>query len=122
MSFNFQYPHPLTALLPRVHYKGWRFEVRSTDPNIGLGGMAMLYVYANVQDSITGQPMQVSHEFIIPAVSMTETEWRRWLFDRIVLVETHEAMEFFWVDADRPFFPEHGFQASPYRIVDGHVG
>jgi len=34
----------------------------------------------------------------------------------LVLVETHEAMEFFKVDKHRPFAPNHGPGRNPYSI------
>lgn len=119
VKFNFQHPHPLMLLLPRVYYKGWGFEVCHTDPSIGLRGMAFLIVRARVQDAVTGNlNFEVMHEFVVPAVFMDDVGWGRWLIERIVLVEQHEACEFFWVDGQRPFFPEHGEKANPYRIVD----
>lgn len=114
-----QYPHPLDLLLPRVSYKGWKFETRQTDLNLGLNGMSMLVIEARTVDSITGNPdFLVMHEFVIPRVPLSDAEWRRWLLERILLVEQHEACEFFWVDRERPFFPEHGAGANPYQLVD----
>ncbi len=75
------------------------------------------------------RPFVVSHTFIMPpeAAMFSEKDSRRWLLDRIVNVETHEACEFFALESKthprsyfKPFFPHTGnFQTErPYAIVD----
>lgn len=46
----------------------------------------------------------------------------RWAFDQLLLVERHEAGEFFTVDGARPFFPHHQLEGSPYVLVDRRTG
>ncbi len=52
----------------------------------------------------------------MPPAAYDERSWRRWLFDQIGLVETHERCEFFEVDGDKPYAPSHGFGQDPYII------
>ena len=53
---------------------------------------------------------------IVPAAAYDERSWRRWIFEQILLVERHEAMEFFQVGDDKPFAPSHGFGQDPYLV------
>lgn len=75
------------------------------------------------------RPFVVVHTFIMPpeAVMFDEASCRRWLLDRIVDVETHEACEFFALESKtdkgafyKPFFPHTGdWQTEqPYRIIN----
>jgi len=63
-----------------------------------------------------GQTYRVRHSFIVPAASYNAQSWTRWLFDRFVDIETHEAAEFFVVDGRRPFAPNHGPGHDPYML------
>jgi hypothetical protein len=63
-----------------------------------------------------GQRYAVHHYFIVPAATYDAASWQRWLFEQYVLVETHEAMEFFTVDGARPYAPNHGPGRSPYVV------
>ena len=54
--------------------------------------------------------------FPVPAATYDERSWRRWLFDRLLDVETHEAMEHFQIGAERPYSPSHGPGNDPYMI------
>lgn len=51
-----------------------------------------------------------------PPATYDQRSWRRWLFDRILDVEKHEAMEFFQVAGRRPYAPSHGPGNDPYMI------
>jgi hypothetical protein len=56
----------------------------------------------------------LDHQFTAPGAS---GDWERWLLDRILDVERHEAMEFFSVGGRKVFYPGHGPQARLYDIV-----
>jgi hypothetical protein len=45
-----------------------------------------------------------------------ERSWKRWLLDQIILVEQHEACEFFRVDSEVVFPPNHGPGRDSYSI------
>ncbi len=66
------------------------------------------------QSSVT--VYRVHHYFPVPPAAYDERSWRRWLFDQIVLVERHEAAEFFKIDDERPYAPSHGPGNDPYLI------
>jgi hypothetical protein len=54
------------------------------------------------------------HLFEVPA----EGDLVRWAFERLVDCERHEVGEFFTVNGQRPFFPHHQDEGSPYVLVD----
>jgi hypothetical protein len=62
--------------------------------------------------------IRVNHYLIVPAASYDERSWRRWLLDQVLLVESHEACEFFQIDGQRPFAPNHGPGRDPYTILE----
>lgn len=49
---------------------------------------------------------------------LDERGFCRWVFDRLLEVERHEAAEFFQVDGMRPFWPNHQDEGSPYAHVE----
>lgn len=70
-----------------------------------------------------GETYGVHHYRIVPPATYNRQSWRRWLLDQCLAVEQHEACEFFAVEQDdgtleRPFAPNHGPGADPYRIVE----
>ena len=95
-------------LIATLRYKpGWTFRIGGP-----LNGY--LCVFATTPDS--NQPTRercTQHMFALPAVVT-----HRWLFDCLLLCELHEAGEFFRIEADRPFFPHHQDEGSPYELVD----
>ena len=61
----------------------------------------------------------------VPPAAFDTRSWQRWLFDQLLLVEQHEAMEFFAIHdspggehAVRPFAPSHGPGNSPYTVLE----
>lgn len=77
----------------------------------------MLVICARVEDS--GQPghmITLEHWFAVPPDTLA-IGWDRWLLDRCLDVDRHEAMELFEVDGRRPFYPEHGDTARLYQII-----
>ena len=60
----------------------------------------------------------VNHLFIVPAATYDYVSWRRWVFDRIMDVQTHEMMEGFEVNGEHPYAPNHGPGRSPYTIFE----
>lgn len=43
--------------------------------------------------------------------------WARWVFARLLEAERHEAGEFFAIDGERPFYPNHS-EGDPYEAVE----
>jgi len=110
-------PQPSTSradLVAAISYKpGWRFR---------LGGPLnrFLCVHAITPDS--GDPTRersTQHMFEIPDVE--GPEFYRWVFDRLLEAERHEAAEFFRVDGQAPYFPNHQDEGSPYAHVEREI-
>lgn len=53
------------------------------------------------------------HPFPVEPYPMDERALWRWIFEKILLVEKHEAMEGFKIDDVAVFFPDH---SDPYRV------
>lgn len=65
----------------------------------------------------TPSPFQVAHTFTIPPHTFTDqNELERYVLDRILDVELHEAMEAFKVLGYAPFFPDHDNVNALYAI------
>ena len=74
--------------------------------------------------------IRVAHLMPVPPAAYDERSWQRWLFDQILLVERHEAMEWFvlaipdapagtwaWRDREvRPYAPTHAPGSDPYLV------
>lgn len=133
------YPTPLAEIVDGLHYRdGWHFSLvdNERDPASTHGSAAgglTLRVLIRCVDSYSDKAIRcegcgqrradfhVYHFFIVPAATYNRAAWTRWLFDCIVKVETHEAMEFFVVGdptkgSDRPFAPTHGPGCDPYVV------
>ena len=65
-----------------------------------------------------GCSIRINHCFMIPPASYNARSWRRWLFARVIDVQTHEAGEHFMIGAQRPFAPLHGPGNDPYFVYD----
>lgn len=61
-------------------------------------------------------PRPVYFYFPVPAATFNRASWQRWLFDRLMDVERHEAMEHFQVGDERPFSPTHAPGWDPYIV------
>lgn len=113
-------PDPVTlrSLVERLTYKvGWTFNlVDNLDRGQESKGMTLVIALDTTNSYDPKQHFVVNHYMIVPAASFDERSWKRWLFDQILLVEQHEASEFFKIDNSRPFAPNHGPGNDPYAI------
>lgn len=102
----------LTNLAGRLGYKpGWSFKVA------GPGGR-WLCVFAATTDSLHPDRHRVTqHMWEIPD-GLDERGMARWVFDRLLDAERHEAAEFFRWDGHMPFWPNHQDEGSPYDHVE----
>lgn len=102
----------LAGLVATLRYKpGWAFRV---------GGPrdAFLCVFASTPDSLNPDRRRTTqHMFELPDVNSV-AEFSRWLFDRLLECERHEVGEFLTVAGERPFYPHHADEGSPYVVVD----
>lgn len=89
---------------------GWKFRI---------GGPFNRYlcVFAVTPNSWPPHaPRCTQHQFEIPA-GLSDAEWPRWVLDRLLEIEQHEACEFFQIARRRPFYPNHQDEGSPYELV-----
>ncbi len=63
-----------------------------------------------------GQHYRVHHYMPVPPAAFDERSWRRWLLEQILLVERHEACEFFQIGGEHCYGPSHGPGNDPYLI------
>lgn len=117
-----QAPEPviLKSLLERFTYRpGWRAFLRNLDRGQGSEGTTLV-IHATVPDTYHpgAADITIAHYFPVPPAAYDETSWRRWLLDCILLVEQHEACEFFAIDGERVFAPHHGPGENPYTIYE----
>jgi hypothetical protein len=122
------YPVELAALVSQISYReheGWVLDLvedcprdKDSDGNV-IGQGLTLSVLTKGYDSYhpeRGPGYRVYHYFIVPAATYNRQAWQRWLFEQLLKVETHECMEHFVIDGERPFAPLHGPGADPYVV------
>lgn len=63
-------------------------------------------------------PYHVHHYMPVPPAAYNRQSWQRWLFEQIVVVERHEACEFFTIDKVKPYAPNHGPGWDPYIVTE----
>jgi len=130
------YPTVLAELVKKLHYReGWHFSLEDIerDPasthGSSAGGLTLIgitgdydgpgHTYRGAMDAYhPNRPRPVYFYFPVPAATYNEQSWRRWLFERILDVERHEAMEHFQIGDERPYSPNHGPGNDPYYITE----
>jgi hypothetical protein len=119
MTQTAPYPDLLVSLVERLTYRpGWRFGLGDIVRGQGSEGLTLI-VTGTYPDTYNPDTMiRVNHYFPVPPAAYDERSWRRWLFDRILEVERHEAAEFFQIDGERPYAPHHGPGNDPYIIFE----
>lgn len=112
------YPEILAGLVDQIRYRaGWRFALADLDRGQGSAGLTLIITTLGTNSyHVDETDYRVNHYMIVPAAAYDERSWRRWIFEQILLVERHEAMEFFQVGDDKPFAPGHGFGQDPYLV------
>lgn len=129
------YPTELADLVATLAYKpGWTFTLEDIDRDQGSEGLTLDIVTLGF-DSYhpeRGQHYRVHHYMPVPPASFDRRSWRRWLLDQLLLVERHEACEFFRFElhgdftlrdgtttdtyVERPYAPSHGPGNDPYLV------
>lgn len=113
------WPAELADVVAGLSYRpGWTISLRMIDRGQGSKGLtldvvSLGYDTYNVGD---GENYRVHHYFIVPAASYGRQSWERWVLDRLIEIETHEACEFMVVDGKRPFAPIHAPGFDPYAV------
>lgn len=123
MTQSAPYPDALAGLLGVLRYKsGWAFSLQDLDRGQGSAGLTLVISISGPDTYHPERQVRVNHYMLVPPAAYDERSWRRWLFDQILLVERHEAMEWFQLatprafEYDRPFAPSHGPGNDPYMI------
>lgn len=120
-------PAELADLVSRARYKrGFTFRLDDVDRGQGSSGLTLIINRSGPDAYNPDAHVSVDHYFIVPAAAYNRRSWQRWLFARILLVEQHEAAEFFRLADDprlvdggsRPYAPLHGFGEDPYLITE----
>lgn len=107
----------LAKLVGQIAYKaGWTFELAELSRGQGCEGLTLM-ISATVPNSIEPGEVQFCHLMPVPPAAYDEETWVRWILDQILLVEQHEALEWFQIAGTRPFFPEHAPGRNPYTIA-----
>lgn len=115
------YPTILQDLVEHLVYRpGWTITLRMLDRGQGSEGLT-LTIQTLGYDTYhldRGESYRINHYMPVPPAAYNEVSWRRWLFDQILAVESHEACEFFQIDGKRPYAPHHGPGNDPYIVFD----
>jgi hypothetical protein len=111
-------PVALIVLVDLIDYKDFRFVLEDIDRGQGCSGLT-LSIYTNNRDAYHPEKIRpIVHYFPVPAAAYGIQSWTHWIFDRIMDVERHEAMEHFLIDDERPYAPDHGPGHDPYLQVE----
>jgi hypothetical protein len=115
------YPNELDDLVRRCHFRpGWTFDLRHIDRGQSSVGLTLIITTKgyNSYHPEQGENYRVHHYMIVPAASYNRRSWRRWLLTQCMTVDDHEAMEFFAIDDEHPYAPNHGPGNDPYIIAE----
>jgi len=119
------YPDTLQDLVDSLVYRpGWKFRLARLDRGQGSIGLTLVITTLgyDAYHVDRGETYQVNHYMLVPPAAYNQPSWRMWLFEQILLVEKHEAMEFFAFLSEkkitRPYAPNHGFGWDPYLVTE----
>jgi hypothetical protein len=119
MTQNATFPDELQQIVETMSYRpGWAFVLSDLDRGQGSEGLTF-QVCSKGYDTHhvdRGENYCVWHYFPVPPAAYNASSWRRWVLDRLIEVETHEACEFFRVAGKQPFAPNHGPGWDPYGV------
>lgn len=118
------YPLPLAELVAHLRLDpGWTVRLledaeRDTgSPEQGHGmTLSITTVSFDTYHPERGREYRVRHDFAVPPATYNRQSWQRWLLERYFDVLRHEGMEFFQVDGERPYAPNHGPGNDPYQV------
>lgn len=104
----------LGDIVEEVEYRpGWDTNLVEDDGVLKLEITSLGY---DTHHPERGENYRVIHSFMVPPATYNAQSWTRWLLDRFIDVETHEACEFFRVGGKQPFPPNHGPGWDPYGV------
>lgn len=127
------YPVDLAVLVEALVYKpGWEFRLDGVDRGQGSEGLTLCILIETPDSYNVDRLRMVMHYMPVPPASFDQRSWQRWLLEQILLVERHEACEFFTLVTkgdfvlrdgshateirNKPYAPSHGPGNDPYII------
>lgn len=111
------YPVDLEELVTSASYRpGWTFWLGNLSRGQECIGLTLVITARTVDSLNPKNPIAVQHLFPVPAAAYNRASWQRWLLDRVLDVEQHEACEFFRIDGERVFAPHHSEGEDPYTV------
>jgi hypothetical protein len=111
------FPVVLADLVKALAYKAhWEFTLEELDRGQGSNGLTLSILIQTPDAYHPEIPRCVVHYFPVPPAAYDVRSWQHWLLEQVLLVERHEACEFFQLDGVRPYAPSHGFAQDPYLI------
>jgi hypothetical protein len=112
-------PLPLRELVDGLTYKnGWHVTVEDVDRGQGSSGLTLCILTTTPDSYHPEHRRRVMHYMPVPPAAFDRRSWRRWLFEQLLLVERHEACEFFQIHGVRPYAPHHGPGNDPYIVFE----
>lgn len=114
------YPDALREIVDTATYRpGWLLSlVDDFDRGQGSRGLTFIVITKTVNSYKPDEPIRVQHLFPVPPAAYDRDSWQRWVLSQLLLVEQHEACEFFTVAGVKPYAPNHGPGRDPYVIHD----
>lgn len=111
------FPDELADIVEKLTYRrGYAFELEHLDRGQGSEGLTFKVLSDQFDTYDPDRRLRVWHFFPVPSAAYNRQSWLRWVLDRLVEIETHEACEFMVVDGQRPFAPNHGPGWDPYTV------
>lgn len=115
------FPDDLAEMVVGLHYRpGWTFVLDHMDRGQGSIGLTLDVITKgyNSYDPDRGETYSVHHLMPVPPASYNRVSWRRWLLEICIIVDRHEACEFFEIDGVKPYAPNHGPGFDPYIVFE----
>lgn len=116
------FPDELAELVTALAFRpGWVFELAHMDRGQGSIGLTLdiqVTGYNGYHPERGPTYGPVHHLMPVPPAAFNRQSWQRWLLDQCLIVDRHEACEFFVVDGEHPYPPQHGPGNDPYIIFD----
>ncbi len=111
------YPQVLAGLVEELRYwPGWTLTLEDIDRGQGSKGLTLCILVDTLDAYDHTSRQQTMHYFPVPPAAYDRRSWRRWLFNRIGDVDTHERMEAFTTGTSKPYAPSHGPGNDPYMV------
>src|SRR5258708_1853484 len=115
------WPTELEDLVDKMLYRpGWTFSLEDIDRGQGSKGLTLdiTTLGYNSYHPEQGEHYAVHHYMPVPPANYNRQSWQRWLLEMCILVDRHEACEFFQIDGEHPYAPNHGPGNDPYIVFE----